>query len=597
MPDPLPIPSHALPDFRLRLEVETPEHVVVDYELAGLGSRALAAFVDTGILLLLVIAAFLVSGSLAAWFESLSVVLMVTLPFALIWGYFTLFEGLRQGQTPGKRLLGLRVIRDSGHAITMREAMARNLLRFADFLPPPYLLGILMIAFHPRAKRLGDIVAGTVVVRDRPLEPLGAGFGETAPRGAEELGPPQLLDQEFRVVREFVERAAELDPEIRARFAGRLVASFGARFPTRHPVDVTFITDLYRKEVVRRQGRTALPGSSNMASPTESIAERLVARKGGRWREFGALATRANETGLEGLEASELPDFAARYREVAADFARARTYNADPRTVLRLARLVAAGHNLLYRDERHTFSGTIRFLVDECPAAVVRAWRPVAIAMLVFSLSALGGYRLLRDQPAIAEEVLPAVILQRAADGAEEIRKGRGYAQAEAKSRPIVAVVIITNNLKVSFVCFATGIFLGVGSFLAVAFNGLLLGAISGHFQNSALLSYLWTFIAGHGVLELFAIFVATAAGFLMGSALIAPGDYSRRDALVLRGRLAIPMVTFTIVLLLIAGTVEGLVSTSGASVGVRLTITALSALFLILYLRRGVSVVRRAAS
>ena len=130
-----------------------------------------------------------------------------------------------------------------------------------------------------------------------------------------------------------------------------------------------------------------------------------------------------------------------------------------------------------------------------------------------------------------------------------------------------------------------------------MAFNGLLLGATSGHFQNSNLLSYLWTFVAGHGVLELFAIFVAAAAGFLMGSALIAPGDFSRRDALVLRGRLAIPMITFTILLLLIAGTVEGFVSTSGAPVAVRLTITVLSVLFLILYLRRGVKVVRHASA
>ena len=595
MPEPRPTPSHLPPDFRLRLEVETPEHVVIDYELAGLGSRSLAAVVDHGILALLVIAVVLVSGSLARWLGSLSFVMMIVVPFALVWGYFALFEGLRLGQTPGKRLLGLRVVRDTGHAITMREAMARNLLRFADFLPPPYLLGMILIAFHPRAKRLGDLVAGTVVIRDQPMEPLGAGFGEMRARSAESLGPPQLADQEFQLLREFAERLGELDPEVRARFAARLVAAFGERFPTRGQVDVTFLADVYADEVARRQGRHGARGQS--AITTQSVAERLIARKGLRWREFGVLAERVGETGLEALEASELPDFAARYREVASDFARARTYGADPRTVLRLERLVAAGHNLLYRDERHTWTRTVRFLVDECPAAVVRSGRVVGIAFLVFALSALGGYGLLREQPEIAEEVLPAVMLQRAAAGAEELKQGRGYAQAEAGSRPMIAASIITNNLGVSFACFATGIFLGVGSFLALAFNGLMLGAFSGHFRNHELLAYLWTFVAGHGVLELFAIFVAAAAGFLLGSALIVPGDLSRRDALVLRGRRAVPMITFTIVLLLIAGTVEGFVSTSGAPVAVRLTITIMSALFLIVYLRHGARVAQRAST
>ena len=86
----------------------------MDYELAGLGSRALATFVDTGLLLLLMVAATLVFSGLAKWLGSLSVVLMIVLPFAFVWGYFALFEGLSQGQTPGKRLLGLRVIGTPG---------------------------------------------------------------------------------------------------------------------------------------------------------------------------------------------------------------------------------------------------------------------------------------------------------------------------------------------------------------------------------------------------------------------------------------------------------------------------------------------------
>ncbi len=143
-------------DFRQHLEVETPEHVLLDYEIAGLGSRGLAALVDMAILLVTLVALTWLGFWVSARLEAISVMALVAfLGFALTWGYFTVFEGLREGQTPGKRLLGIRVIQETGHAITLRESAIRNLVRFADFLPPPYLIGALTVALHPRARRLG----------------------------------------------------------------------------------------------------------------------------------------------------------------------------------------------------------------------------------------------------------------------------------------------------------------------------------------------------------------------------------------------------------------------------------------------------------
>ena len=104
--------------------------------------------------------------------------------------------------------------------------------------------------------------------------------------------------------------------------------------------------------------------------------------------------------------------------------------------MLRLERLVAAGHNLLYRDERHTWTQTIRFLADECPAAVVRAWRVVAIAVLVFSLSALGGYRLLREQPEIAEQVLTGRLAPAGRHRSREVKAYVATPREEAATGP-----------------------------------------------------------------------------------------------------------------------------------------------------------------
>lgn len=582
----------ATADFRQHLEVETPEHVVIDYEIAGLGSRGLAAIIDTLIVFALMTANLLVAMKLYSTFKVVVGAWIPLAQFVVVWGYFTLFEGFRDGQTPGKKWMGLRVIRDTGHPITVREAGARNLLRIVDLLPPPYLLGILFIAFHPKGKRIGDLVAGTVVVRDRPADApvaLIEGEGDAVATGA-----PQLSDEDFRILREFVGRAPQLPPVVRTRLATQLAARIADRYPTRDPDHVAFVTAAWRDESARRRGRFAarIPQRATAGGEAprgaSAVMERVVARKGARWDAFGAMASRATSQGLDTLSAEELPDFAARYREVAADLARARTYGADARVRLRLERLVAAGHNLLYRDDRKTWHRMWRFVAVECPAAVVSAWRIVLIAFLAFTLPALGGYAALRERPALAEEVLPAVMLERAEEGKREVAAGRGYAQAQAESRAGIASYIMTNNMRVAFACFAGGVVLGVGSLVSLAFNGLLLGAISAHFQNVGLLAYLWTFVAGHGVLELFAIWCAGAAGFLLGLAIVRPGPYSRRDALVLNARIAMRLVGTSIVLLLVAGTIEGFLSTSGAATWIKVTVSVASAVLLTLYLANG---------
>jgi uncharacterized membrane protein SpoIIM required for sporulation/uncharacterized RDD family membrane protein YckC len=583
-------------DHRQHLEIETPEHVVLDYEIAGLGSRALAALADTGILAATLLAMLLLGFRLQAQFPSLPIMAVaVALYFATLWGYFTLFEGFREGQTPGKKWLGIRVIRDTGHGVTFRDAAIRNLLRLADFLPPPYLIGALVVAIHPRGKRLGDLVAGTVVVRDRPAESgyalSGAALATSA--SSDLLGAPLLTDEEYQVLREYAARAPQLAPLTRHNLAARLVDRFADRIP-RHEEAEAFLASVLRDETARRQGRFASrPRVADGASAPGGraaigVAARLVARQESRWREFEQMASRAARRGLDSLGAAELPDFAARYREVAADLARARTYRADPLVLARLERLAAAGHNLLYRGERRTLAQLGRFIAVEAPAAVVEARRVVLVAFLAFAVPAAAGYAALREQPGMAQEVLPAVLLDRADEGVAHKAQGRGYAEADPGDRPFVASRIITNNIGVAFTCLAGGIFLGVGSLLALAFNGLLIGAVSAHYQNVGLLDFLWTFVAGHGVLELFAIFCAGAAGFLLGMSMVRPGNVSRRDALVLNGRTALSLIGFTVILLLVAGLIEGFVSTSTASPAAKVGVSLASAVGLVAYLAMG---------
>lgn len=578
------------PDYRQHLEVETPEHVILDYEIAGLGSRAYAALLDTLLLFVLLLAmVFLATWAFGGggWLDAI----LTILSFLLTWSYFTFFEGFRNGQTPGKRRAGIRVVRETGHAITFGAAVTRNLVRVADFLPPPYLIGALFVAFHPRARRLGDLVAGTVVVRDRPAEvpELAPAVAESA--SDEPAGVPELGEDEWRLLREYHDRAAALPAEIRMRVANSLAPRFMERFPQYGSAPEPFLAALYQEERARRQGRFASRGTAagRAAGPVGGgVAERLVARKSARWDEFGVMARRATADGLDSFAAEELPDFAARYREIAADLARARTYRARPAVLERLGRLVAAGHNALYRDERTSGARIANFLLRESPAAVVESWRAVLLAFVMFMAPAVGGYILLREQPALAEEVIPQGMLERAEAGRERTAQGKGYFEAESGDRPLMASAIMTNNIQVAFLCFAGGVFAGVGSLVLLAFNGLSIGAISGHFANAGLLGYLWTFIIGHGVVELFAIWVAGAAGFLLGKAIITPGELSRGEALTLAGRIAVRMVTAVILMLIVAGLIEGFVSAGTGSLEFRLAVSGASVLLLVGYLVNG---------
>jgi uncharacterized RDD family membrane protein YckC len=156
------------------LDIQTPENVAFGYQVAGIGSRFLATLVDTLLILilqivvimvlLLVLSAFdLLGESITAWvFAVLGIV-----GFIFFWGYYIFFEMLWNGQTPGKRWVGLRVIRADGTPITLSESFIRNLTRLVDFLPAAYGLGIISMFLDKQSRRLGDLAAGTLVVHDR----------------------------------------------------------------------------------------------------------------------------------------------------------------------------------------------------------------------------------------------------------------------------------------------------------------------------------------------------------------------------------------------------------------------------------------------
>jgi len=196
-----------------RYRVETPEGIDLILRPASLVPRALAFSIDLAIRGLLVGVMFTVLALLGQFGMGLGAILM----FLVTWWYMVLFEVLNQGRSPGKQLLGLRVVHDDGTPIGWAASLTRNLLRFVDILPFGYTLGVLSCLNHPAFKRLGDLAAGTLVVyRDQPPE------RPQLPEAAPQRAPFPLTLAEQRALLGFAERQAGLSGARSAELAGIL---------------------------------------------------------------------------------------------------------------------------------------------------------------------------------------------------------------------------------------------------------------------------------------------------------------------------------------------------------------------------------------
>ena len=209
-------PASLLLDTRLR--VETPEGVDLLLSPAGPLPRARAFAVDLALRGALSLTALLVLGRLG----DLGIGLGLILLFLLNWWYMVLFEVFNQGRSPGKQLLGLRVVHEDGTPVGWGAALLRNLLRFVDMLPLGYCCGLLASLANRRFQRLGDLAAGTLVIH-QPRAPRGSALEPVAPLAA----PFALSAEEQRNLLDFDERQRQLSPARRDELAGLLAPLLG----------------------------------------------------------------------------------------------------------------------------------------------------------------------------------------------------------------------------------------------------------------------------------------------------------------------------------------------------------------------------------
>lgn len=289
------------------IEIVTPEQVVIQYELAGIGSRGAAALLDA--LAQLCIYAALLGAitllmkltSLPFW-DEMSIAILISLLtlsfFVIMWGYYIAFETLWNGETPGKRILGLRVMKDGGYPVDFRSVVIRNLVRAADALPgipglPFYGLGFVSVLLHGQYKRLGDLAACTVVVRhataEETMKPL---LGEAQVMRLLDAATlsqlSRLSREEYRLVQQFLERRNELPSTLQVEFARRLAQQFIDKFSYQVPaLGMDYLRWLEELDLAYRR-RTlgapeAVPPPSNPPSSTPMSSPASPAPETRRW--------------------------------------------------------------------------------------------------------------------------------------------------------------------------------------------------------------------------------------------------------------------------------------------------------------------------
>jgi uncharacterized RDD family membrane protein YckC len=282
-----------------RLEVETADHVVLRYDLAGAGTRGSAALIDAFLSLLMVfgltIAAIFVGARLP---PGLGSQLAGVAAFAILasWvAYFVLLEWLWNGQTIGKRRAGLRVIGPDGEPARFTAVLIRNLVRLVDFLPFWYALGVVTIFLTPRSQRLGDLAAGTYVVRApkprldwlslRTLEPSHSPAAASAPLTRDRRSI-RISGESQRLVREFVARERTLSARDRAKLAAVIAGPIRAAAPDLQvPDDAEFLRQVAAS--LRASGDAPLPAWSRPDDPV-SAARGLTPRSQQLVRSFAA---------------------------------------------------------------------------------------------------------------------------------------------------------------------------------------------------------------------------------------------------------------------------------------------------------------------
>ncbi|MBL4983106.1 stage II sporulation protein M [Pseudomonas fluorescens] len=257
-------------------------------------------------------------------------------------------------------------------------------------------------------------------------------------------------------------------------------------------------------------------------------------------------------------KAADVADFPHQYRRLCQHLALAQQRGYSSYLVDPLQQLALRGHQQLYRHRSQLTANILAFLLADFPRLVREQWRFVLIAGLLFFGSLVGIALLVYLFPDLVYSIISPqqVAEMQGMYNPDASRLGRAAERAASEDWMMFGYYVM-HNIGIAFQTFAAGLLFGLGSVFFLIFNGLVIGAVSGHLTDIGYGQTFWSFVIGHGAFELSAITLAGAAGLQLGWSLVAPGRLARSEALRLAARKSVRMLCGVMVFLLIAAFIE----------------------------------------
>ncbi|MFW5941300.1 MAG: stage II sporulation protein M [Chloroflexota bacterium] len=284
--------------------------------------------------------------------------------------------------------------------------------------------------------------------------------------------------------------------------------------------------------------------------------EKLLQSRRDEWQALSELLDRGQRS-VRQLSPAEVTDLSRLYRAAAADLALAQRDFPDHEVTRYLNQLVARGHALVYQDEPLAVDRLKRFVAKGFPQTFRETFPFFISAALLFIVPGLLVGLVTGWNPEASRWLLPPQVQ----DLLPLIEERELWTEIPVAERPYTSAFIMRNNIQVTFLAFSGGMLLGLLTLYIMVLNGLVIGGLTGLTAHYGVGFELWTFVIGHGVIELSVIFMAGGAGLLLGWSILRPGLLRRRDSLQLAARSAVRLIVGAVPLLIVAGAIEGFIS------------------------------------
>ena len=299
------------------------------------------------------------------------------------------------------------------------------------------------------------------------------------------------------------------------------------------------------------------------------------------WNRLDALLRQVETAGVKSLPPTDLRDLGLLYRQAAADLSAVRSDRTSRSLEHYLNRLVGRAHNFVYSGRRISVASLWQFFARGYPRLLRRMSGYVLAATLISVFAGVLGALIVAVRPQFATMLLPPQLI-------DSVEHHKMWTESILTIKPEAASGIMTNNINVCFMTFAWGITAGLGTVYLLFLNGLNIGVVAALCAQHGMALSLWSFVAAHGALELPSIMLAGGAGLRLGAGLLFPGMLRRRDSLAEAGTDAVQLISGTIPLLIVAGTLEAFLSPTHAPIALKFSVCAVLFTGLVLWLGEG---------